>query len=200
MANKPVGLTLAQIANDAKATSSFVTTTINAYKKVAVSLHQAACIVFWHVAEGNDPKPLNDFYNGLRVNDQTALRVWFGQHTAFVDLANNTTRNWIKFSDKDKFTLVKGCEAHRKDMFTVGEVVEGRQDLLALKPFYEKNVKDKDAITLEALMNMLLKAAEGVTKKAGDEGIALDADTINITTSVKNFASKRIAELKAVAE
>lgn len=200
MANKPVGLTLAQIANDAKATSSFVTTTINAYKKVAMSLHNAACITFWHVAQGNDPKPLNDFYNGLRVNDRTALRVWFGEHSAFVDLASNTTRNWIKWSEKKGFELVKGCEDYRKDMFTVGEQVEGKTDLLTLKPFYEKNVKDKDALTLEALMNMLLKAAEGVTKKAGDEGIALDADTILLTTSIKNHATKRIAELQAVKE
>jgi hypothetical protein len=85
-------------------------------------------------------------------------------------------------------------------MFTVGETVEGKTDLLTLKAFYEKNVKDKDAITLEALLTMLGKAAERVTKQAGEEGIQLDADTLNLTTSIKNLTGKKLAEIKAITE
>lgn len=198
--SKTVGMTLAQVANDSKALGSLVTTTINSYNKVAKALHETACATFFHVAQGNDPKPLNDFYKGLRVNDRTALRVWFGQHASFVDLENGSTRSWIRFTEKDGFALIKGCEAFRKDMFTIGEAVDNKTDLLTLKPFYEKNVKDKDAITLEALYAMLGKAAERMTKQATDEGLQLDADTINLTTSIKNLTSKRIAELKVVTE
>lgn len=195
-----MSLTLAQIANDSKALNTLVKGTIASYTKVATALHNTACAVFFHVAQGNDPKPLNDFYNGLRVNDRTALRVWFGKHSSYLDLENGEMKNWIRWTEKEGFTLVKGKEIHRKDMFTVGETVEGRQDLLKLSPFYEKDIKTKDAITLEALYAMLGKAAERMTKQADEEGLKLDADTLNLTTSIKNLTSKRIAELKVVTE
>jgi hypothetical protein len=203
MANKPAkapGLTLAEIANDSIALGKLVTTTITAYTKVAKSLHETACALLYHVAQGNDPSVLNRFYEGLRVNDRTALRVWFGQHTSFVDLNSNSTRNWIKWSEKKGFELVKGCEAYRKDMFLVTDHAEGKTTLIDLKPFYEKDVKDKDALTLETLVKMLQKAAEQVEKKSKNEGIALPADILTLLPSIKNVAAKELAAIERIAE
>lgn len=194
-----MSMTLIQIANDAKALGKLVNTTINSYTKLGVKLHETACALFYHVAQGNDPKPLNDFYNGLRVNDQTALRVWFGQHASFVDLDNMQQRQWIAFSEKTGFRLVKGVEAHRKDLFAL-EDEENKTNLLKLKPFFEKNVKDKDAITLEQLLGMLKKAAEGVEKKSKSEGIALSADVIQLIASTKNTVAKEEEALARIKE
>lgn len=192
--------TLTEIASDSKSLVSFVKGTLSAYNKVAKSLHETACASLFHVAQGNDPLPLNQFYNGLRVNDRTALRVWLGTHSTYVDLSDGTVKPWLRYTEKGGFALVKGCESHRKDMFTLGEHVEGKTDLIGLKPFYEKNVKDKDAITLEALIAMLAKAAERVTKQANDEGINLPADVLTLTTSIKNTTTKELEALARVSK
>lgn len=197
MTNK---MTLTAIANDSKALNTLVSNTIKAYKAVGVQLHQTACALFWHVAEHGECHALNEFYNGLRVNDQTALRVWFGEHASFIDLANNESRNWIKFSTKEGFSVVKGTLDHRKDKFLVEDVAEGKTTLIALKPFFEKNVKDKDALTIEELVSMLAKAADRATKKAADENIQLPADILKLTTEIKNVTGKVSADLARIKE
>lgn len=192
--------TLTQIAHDGKSLNKLVTTTINSYTKVAKQLHATACAVFFHAAQYGDATALNTFHKGLRVNDKTALRVWIGLHSSFVDLENGSTRNWIKYSEKEGFRIVKGTESFRKDMFSVEEENGEKTILINLAPFYEKNVKDKDAITLEALLAMLGKAAERVTKQANNEGIKLPADVLTLTTSIKNTVTKEQEALARVKE
>lgn len=195
-----VGLSLTEIANNGAHIAKLVAGTIASYTKVAKALHETACATFFHVAQGNDPKPLNDFYNGLRVNDKTALRVWFGEHASYTDIENGQTRMWLRFTEKDGFSLVKGCEAYRKDLFALGDATDMQTDLLALKPFYEKNVKTPSAITLEDLIRILGKAAESVTEKAKKENINLPADVLSLTTSIKNCTAKELAALEAIAK
>lgn len=190
---------LKAIAHSAAHLTKMVNSTVLSYKKLATKLHEAAGATFLHAAEYGNCQPLNKFYEGLRVNDQTALRVWLGEHASFVDIANSETRHWLKFKEKGGFYIVKGTEAHRKDMFVIGEQVEGRDDVLSWKPFFEKDVKAKDSITLEDLIKMLGKAAESVTKKAGDEGIALPADILLLTTSIKNTTGKELEALARIA-
>jgi hypothetical protein len=187
------------IAHDGKQLVKLVNTTINSYKKLAARLHETAGAVFLHAAQYGEASAMNKFYAGLRVNDQTAFRVWVGEHSSFVDIGNGAVRHWIKFSAKDGFTMVKGVEAHRKDMFVIGEDADGKDDVLSWKPFYEKDVKDKDSITLEALIKMLEKAATSVTKKAADEGISLPADVLLLTTSIKNTTAKELAAIARIA-
>lgn len=193
-------LSLNDISVNAGALNKFVGDTIKAYKAVGVSLHQAACMLFVHVAEGNDPGVLNQFYNGLRVNDQTALRVWFGQHASYIDLSNMESRNWIKFSTKEGFSLVKGTHEHRAGKYTV-EAIEGdntKTVMIGVSPFYEKNVKDKDALTVDELVKMLAAAANRVTKKAKDENIQLPADILKLTTEMTSVTAKVGAELARI--
>jgi hypothetical protein len=194
-----MALTLTQIASDDKALGKLVQGTLTSYHKMGTKLHETACALFYHAAQGNDLTQLNKFYFGLRVNDQTALRVWFGQHASFIDLDNGTTRNWIKFSKEKGFSLIKGVESHRKDLFTL-EDEENKTNLLSLKPFFEKNVKDKDALTLEALLVMLGKAAERVVNQSTKEGISLPADVLTLTTSIKNTTTKELEALERVKE
>jgi len=187
--------------HDGKLAMSFIGTVARAYAKLSIQLHQAACLAFYRAAQYGDPDALNAFYGALRVNDQTALRVWVGQHATYIDLDNNEVRPWIKFTKDKGFALIKGREEFRKDMFTLDmDNEDGKQALLALKPFYDKNVKDKDALTLEALLTMLEKAADRVTKQAKEENIALPADILNLTTSIKNTTAKEKAALERIKE
>ena len=197
---KKPGLTIGQIGHDGKSAMAFASTTIKAYTKLAIQLHQAACITFFRAAQYGDCDSLNLFYAGMRVNDQTALRVWIGQHSSFMDLDNSTVRNWIKWSKEKGFTIVKGTEAYRKDMFTIDEQEAGKTMLLALKPFYDKDVKDKDALTLEDILKMLAKAADSAEKKSKNEGVALSADVNNLITSIKNCTAKELAAIERITE
>lgn len=203
-------LSLSAIAKDGKALNKLVSDTVKSYKAVGVSLHQTACALFYHVAEYGDVSQLNAFYQGLRVNDQTALRVWFGQHATYVDLDGGTVKAWIKFSVKDGFAVVKGKEDRRKGLFLVEpsateeEAVENgdanKTILINLKPFFDKDVKAKDSLTLEELINMLGKAADRATKKATDEGIALPADILKLTTEIKAVTSKELANIERIKD
>lgn len=189
---------LKTIALNGKSLNKLVGSTIASYMKLSVKLHETACAVFLHAAEHGECSALNRFYDGLRVNDKTALRVWFGEHASFVDLANNEVRHWIKWKEKGGFFVVKGTADHRVGKFTIGEQVEGVDDCLLWKPFFEKDVKDKANITLEELIKMLAKAADSVTKKADSEGIPLPADVLTLTTSIKNTTAKELAAIARI--
>lgn len=192
------GITLGAMGHDGKKAMTFAAQTVKAYGKLAIQLHQAACLTFYRAAQYGDCDSLNVFYAGIRVNDQTALRVWIGQHATFVDIANGDVKPWMKWSKEKGFTIVKGTEPHRKDMFTIDEEVEGKTMLLSLKPFYDKDIKDPKAFTLEDILNMLGKAAKQAAKKAKDENIPLSADVNNLITSVNNLTTKELAALAAV--
>lgn len=197
---KAPGLTIGQMGHDGKAAMAFASTTVRAYAKLAIQLHQAACLTFYRAAQYGDCDSLNLFFAGLRVNDQTALRVWIGQHATYLDLTDSSVRPWIKWGKEKGFTIVKGTEAHRKDMFTIDEQVEGKTMLLALKPFYDKNVKDKDALTLEDILNMLASAAKNAKKKANNDGVTLPADVNNLLTSITNTTAKELAAIERITE
>lgn len=191
-------ITLTQRSVDGKLSMAFVTSVNKAYTKVTAQLHQAACLVFYRAAQYGDCDGLNAFYGNLRVNDQTALRVWFGKHATFLDLEKGAMSAWIKWDKVKGFYIVKGTESRRKDIFSIEGDEEGKQPLLALKPFYDKDVTSKDAITLEALFAMLQKTADSIQSKAKKEKIDLPADMLNITSSMKNYASKELEAIERV--
>lgn len=196
--SKNPGLTIGQIGLEGKTAMAFAASTVKAYAKLAIQLHQAACITFFRAAEYGDCDSLNLFFAGLRVNDQTALRVWIGQHSSYVNLDNQEVKNWIKWNAKDGFKIVNGVEAHRKGMFTIDEQVEGKTMLIGLKPFYDKNVKDKDAITLEELAAMFSAVAKRVKSKAESEGLTMPVELANLVNTVDREAAAITANLKRV--
>ena len=192
------GLTLGQIGANGKSVMSFAASTIRAYSKLSVQLHQAACLTFYQAAQYGNCDALNVFYAGLRVNDATALRVWIGSHSSYVNLDDGSVKNWIKWNSKDGFSMVKGVEQFRKDMFTVDTEETGKTMLLSLKPFYDKDVKDAKAFTLEELLTMLAGAGKRAAKKATDEGIALPASVTALINEIDRETSTELAALKRV--
>ena len=172
-----MSLVLHTIVADKKALISFVDETITAYKTVAVALHQAACMTIYHAAEYRECSFLNAFYNGLRVNDQTALRVWVGKNFLVPVEGTEKPTSWINYSKDKGFHIRKGVKS---------EGLYELDTLLVLDPFYNKNVKEKDAITLEAILAMLHKAAERADKQADDEGINLPDQLKTLLKDVKH--------------
>lgn len=196
MSNK--NITLGQRGNDGKLAMAFIGTVNRAYSKLSVQLHQAACLAFYRLAQYGCPDAMNALYGNLRVNDQTALRVWVGQHATYIDLENSEVRPWVKWSKDKGFAVVKDREQFRKDMFTIDSEETGKTMLLLLKPFYDKNVKDKDALTIEALITMLAKAAKNVKDKSTKENLKLPADVVNLVQSIENCTAKELAALERV--
>lgn len=196
---KAIGITLGQMGHDGKSVMAFASSTVKAYAKLAIQLHQAACLTFYRAAQYGDCDALNIFYAGLRVNDQTALRVWIGTHSSYVNIDSGEVKNWIKWNAKDGFSMVKGVEAFRKDMFTIDEQVEGKTMLLGLDPFYNRNVKEAKAFTLEELLGLLANAAKNASKKAEAEGVAMPANIASLIKDIDRETSTELAALKRVA-
>lgn len=196
MANE---ITISARGNDRKLSLAFIRSTNKAYAKMSTMLHQAACLAFFRAAQYGDVDSLNEMYRGMRVNDQSALRVWVAEHASFVDLENGEVRHWIKFS-KDAFAIVKGREEHRKDMFTLENEEGEKQPLLSLKPFYDKDVKSKDALTLDVLIKTLAKSAKSVKDKSEKENIKLPADILSLVKSIENTTTKELEALSRVSK
>lgn len=193
------GLTLGEIGNNGKSVMSFASSTIRAYAKLTIQLHQAACLTFYQAAQYGNCDALNVFYAGLRVNDATALRVWIGSHSSYVNLDDGSVKNWIKWDAKKGFSMVKGVEQFRKDMFTVDTEETGKTMLLSLKPFYDKDIKDAKAFTLEELLTMLAGAGKRAAKKATDENIALPAGITALINEIERETATELAAVKRIA-
>lgn len=165
MANKKNEITFETAPDKIK---SFIKNTIKSYQTVGFKLHAAACMAFYHAAEHGDPVYLNQLYAGLRVNDQTALRVWSGKH-ATVDLNEDVESDanmytWLGFKKDSGFFVKQGSENARKGRYS-GE------GLMALDSFLTKDVRDKDSLTLEALLGMIAQVEKRMAKKAETEGL-----------------------------
>lgn len=194
-------INLHAIANDGKALNAYTVGTIKAYGNLAVRLHTNAAMTVFHALQYREASTLNTFVKGLRVNDATALKLWIAKHTL---CPGETERNpgvnpatFIGYSKDKGFFVRKGLKS--EDVFTL-------DDLIALKPFLDKNVQDKDALTLEKLLAMLASAAKSIDTKATNNDIILPPaitellGTINKTVdAVKVPANDDVAARSNVA-
>lgn len=181
------------IATNGKKLNTFVNSTIRSYNSVATKLHHAACMTLFHIAQYGEGHALNTFYNGLRKNDQTALRLWIGKHTQYVDLDDDgKTKNWIAFTAKDGFRVVKGKEQYRKDVYDL-------DDLIALDPFYNKDVRDPKAFDLAAAITMLKKAVDNVNSKSEKNNVALPESITRLLKDASTIVAEEAAKLEKEA-
>lgn len=178
-----------------KALTRFTTETISQIAKLKVRLHQNACMTALWAAENGEFSQLNRFYNALAINDQTALRKWMIKHFTYIKGEGDaaTTENWFTFSaKKDEETKVikgfickKGTEVFRKGHYTLDE-------LLALDPFFTKDVSKPDVIDLAKLVEMLKSAGNRVAKQSDENGVELPADVTSVLAAIG-----KIADVKA---
>lgn len=172
-------INLHEIATNGKALNGYVAATIKAYGNLAVRLHTTAAMVVFHSLQYRECSALNSFAKGLRVNDLTGLKLWIAKHTL---VPGESERNpgdkaatMIGYSKDKGFFVRKGIKS--EDAFTLDE-------LIALDPFYNKNVQDKDAMTLAKLLEMLAKSAKRVGSGAEDNDIALPPAIVELLGTI----------------
>lgn len=193
-------INLNDVANNGKSLGKFVAATIKNYNNVAVQLHQAACMTLFHVAQFGECHALNEFHNGLRKNDARALRIWLGKLTQYIDLDSGSTKNWLTYSEKEGFRVVKGKEAFRKDMFTVTDEVEGKTCLITLTPFHENDNNKNSEFDLSTLVNVLVKAADKAEKGSEKNDIQMPDWVKEIISQVKTKAPAELDNIKRAKE
>jgi len=201
--NTVPGADLTVTASDNKKLGAFIASTIVKYNTMAVVLHQAACMTLFHVAEFGECHALNKFYRGLRVNDQTALRVWFGKHATYAD--GDVEKAWISFSQKSKedglpgFSMIKGKLEKSKDRYALSEV-KGKLNLLDLPSFQMQDVRDPSVMTYEKLLQIMVKAITKADAESDKTGIAIPADVKDKATALLAAATKAIDMAKVAGQ
>ena len=155
---------------EGKKVSSFVKRTLASYKKTRQQLHYAACMAAFLMQEHGQNGPFCALFQGLSINDQTALKAWIAKHAKIEvtdDDGNVTEKPWVAFKKDKLFYPVKGMEEFRKGNMTADE-------WLATAPFFEKDVTTKANMNLIKLLEYIEKMDKTATKKATDS--ALDED------------------------
>lgn len=186
-------LSLNEIANSGKTLKVYVRNTVAMLKKLGERLHYTACMTVFHAAEYGDASHLNAFFDGLKVNDQTALKRWIADNFTYEN-AEGGSVNWISFTTKaDKqgnptnFYVVKGTEENRKGAYDLN-------DLLGMKSFQETDVSKPKVYDLAALLDMVIKAADTAAKKAEPsktrEGVELPPQVATFFANIVHDANK----------
>lgn len=183
---------LVNTATDKKLLKRFTTDTINMLARVDQRKHNTAVMTVFHAAQFGECYNLNRFFSALKVNDQTALKAWIVANFSYE--ADGNVKHWLMYTNKKNkanqvigWYVVKETEAVRKDVYNF-------DDLLALEPFYNTDVSKPKIWDLNALLDMVVKAHDTITKKADKEGIALPVDFLSALEDAKRIAVLRHVE------
>lgn len=178
--------TLIDTARNGKLLKRFTAATVLALTKMDVRKHQNAVMSVFHAAEYGECSSLNTFFNALKVNDQTALKAWIVKHFGYAE--GEETAHWINFTTKKNgngeaigFHVIKGREDKRKDVYNF-------EELMALEPFYAIDLSKPKVYDLNALLDMIVKVAETVGKKAEKENVTIPAGVASALEEAKRMA------------
>lgn len=178
------------LTTNAKRARQFIAGKVTAYNNASIGMHHAACVAFFHAAEYGNPDLLTFFYAELSKNNQTALKLWAGKLASYTEGGDDKVKHWLAFTikgDVGAFKTPAGKSEHRVGQFTIGELIDGPSFLAV------DNDKEKPAVTLEALIAMIGKAAANVETKADNNDISIPSDVRSFLLEV----GKKSAELKA---
>jgi len=179
-------------AINAKLLKRFTTETIAMLTRVDLRKHQTAVMTVYHAAQFGECYNLNRFFQALKVNDQTALKAWIVANFSYT--VNGDIKHWLMFTNKKNkanetigFYVVKETESERRNVYDFDVLLE-------LDPFYNKDVSTPKVWDLNALLDMVVKAHDTITKKADKEGIALPVDFLSALEDAKRIAVLRHVE------
>lgn len=183
---------LVNTATDKKLLKRFTTDTIAMLKRIDLRKHQTAVMTVFHAAQFGECYNLNRFFQALKVNDQTALKAWIVAN--FSREFDGEIKHWLMFTNKKNkagevigWHVVKETTDMRVDKYVF-------DDLLALEPFYNTDVSKPKVWDLNALLDMVVKAHDTITKKADKEGITLPVDFLSALEDAKRIAVLRHVE------
>lgn len=172
--------------------SKFISGVLVAYNAVASDLHIAACVAIHQAAAFGRCENLGKLYDGLRKNDQVALRIWLGKQSAYTVTINGeeVTKHWLSLDSKakefkDRWTIRKGTDEVRKasKAFTPASIM-GEQ------PFHVKeNNKKDDPFTMVDLLASVKAFIKRTKTRADNEDLAIPADLMAEFTKLEAIAS-----------
>jgi hypothetical protein len=172
------------IANDKALLKRFTKETVNLIQKVDIRKHEAACMTFFHAAQYGECHNLNILFNGLAVNDKTALKAWIAKHSEYAD-DNGKPKHWIMFDGKKDeagnipgWRIVKGTEAKRKDVIILDELLNGER-------FFDKDVRPPKNWDLNAILDTLIKAADTAENKSDKNNVSIPLNIMALVQSLK---------------
>lgn len=178
--------TLIDTARNGKLLKRFTAATVLALTKMDVRKHQNAVMSVFHAAEYGECSSLNTFFNALKVNDQTALKAWVVKHFGYAE--GDETAHWINFTTKKNgvgetigFHVIKGREDKRKGVYDF-------DTLMSLEPFYAIDLSKPKVYDLNALLDMIVKVAETVGKKADKENVTIPTGVASALEEAKRMA------------
>ena len=183
---------LVDTATDSKLLKRFTTDTIAMLGRLDARKHNNAVMTVYHAAQFGECYNLNRFFQALKVNDQTALKAWIVAN--FSGEVDGEVKHWLMFTNKKNkagevigFYVLKDTTDVRKDRYDF-------EGLMALEPFYNTDVSKPKVWDLNALLDMVVKAHDTITKKADKEGIALPVDFLSALEDAKRIAVLRHVE------
>lgn len=176
---------LKETAISGKLLKAFTTHTIAAMTKLDARKHQNVVMAVFHAAEYGECSAINRLFDAFKVNDQSAFKKWIRNNFTNPD---DSEEDWIGYSSKKGkagnvigFHVIEGREKKRKGVYDFDA-------LMALEPFYTINLTEPKVWDLNALLEVVIKAADTVTKKSDKEGIALPAGFIEALNDAKKQA------------
>lgn len=182
------------------AASKFIAGVLVAYNAVASDLHIAACVAIHQAAAFGRCENLGKLYDGLRKNDQVALRIWLGKQSAYMVTADNveTKKHWLALDTKAKtfetrWSVKKGTDGHRavSKAFNPAAIV-------AEQPFHVKeNNKKDDPFTMVDLLASVKAFIKRTKTRADNEDLAIPADLMAEFTKLEAIASTMPTATKA---
>lgn len=191
----------ATIAADGTELKRYVANTIATYATLARDLHAAAAMTVFHSLQYRECSALNDFFAGLRINDQTALKRWISKVTLCPGLDRNKMLTGDEFH-RNPFDEPKTFISWTKDRgFFVRKGMKSEDSwtlagLLATDPFYNGNVAEKKSIGLKELLAMLAK----VESRAEKQGENNDVDIPQNIREALASLTKEVGKVAATVE
>ena len=183
---------LVNTATDSKLLKRFTTDTIAMLGRLDARKHNNAVMTVYHAAQFGECYNLNRFFQALKVNDQTALKAWIVAN--FSSEIDGEVKHWLMFTNKKNkagevigFYVVKDTSDVRVNRYDFDQLLE-------LDPFYNRNVAEPKTWDLNALLDMVVKAHDTITKKADKENIDLPVDFLSALNDAKRIAVLRHVE------
>lgn len=185
--------TLKETAVSHKSLKRYVTDTVAMLAKIDVRKHNTAVMTVFHSAQFGECYNLNAFFNALKVNDQTALKAWIVKN--FSGVVDDKPVHWLMYTNKKNangetigWHVLKNTSDVRVDRYDFDQLLE-------LEPFYDTDVSKTKVWDVNALLDVLIKAADTIEKKSEKENITLPPA---VTEAIKE--AKRLAVLNHVEE
>lgn len=212
--------TTSDIVKDAKSLKAGISTALKTYHSVGAKLHVLAVSSLFHAATYGDASCLNTLFNGLRKNDQTALKLYAKRYMVITGLegeepdglpsetiqAAYDAGKIVTFT-KGEFQVCKGISDGKAPKSEAAKAFVSILENRCIKPDGEtdKMVFDRSSITESKtlgdadVLSAILKAIKASTKENDNRTVNTSAGVTNFVASLQDRVETEIDKLSQAA-